>query len=77
MRVVPHPDAGTLDTVDCANRTEHASSTMHLGVRAPGQDCFCNVHTDPITYPGTPMAFDCRALPVGSTTWGAIKALYQ
>ena len=77
VRVVPHPDAETLEAIDCDNQPDYSASTLHLGVGAPGQDCFCNPHTDPTTYPGTPMLFDCQALPGSSTTWGAIKALYR
>lgn len=76
IRVVPHPEAETLDAMTCGYEPEIVSAT-HLEVRRGSGSCnYCISHMDRFYYPGTAEFFNCEALTVKSSTWGAIKALY-
>lgn len=75
--VEPHPDAETLDIVNCSNQAEIAT-TFHFEVGDPSGFCdLCVTDVPPIQYDGEPHLFDCQALPTSQSTWGAIKALYR
>ena len=75
--VKPHPDAETLDIVTCGNEMKRIE-TFPFEVVGPDGGCMmCHVHADGISYPGEPHMFGCQALPVATSTWGSIKALYR
>jgi hypothetical protein len=77
IRVVPHPDAETLDVVTCGDDAKMVY-TLLLEVSPPTHDCYnCTPHTDPTSYIGTPNMFGCEALSTSTSTWGAIKAMYR
>jgi hypothetical protein len=77
IRVVPHPDAETLDVIRCDNDLVQAR-TYVLEVTTATHNCnTCSPHMDGIEYPGTPELFGCQPLPTSAATWGAIKALYR
>ena len=78
FRIVPHPDAETLDVIACDNKPETAT-TLHFEVWSSiQQSCnWCSPHDPGINYPGTPELFSCQPLPTSHSTWGAIKAFYR
>lgn len=73
IKVVPHPDAQTVDSVDCAGipqvvGVQDASVGPGLG------SCGCPpVHV----FAGTPSYATCEPVATSPSTWGAIKALYR
>lgn len=73
LRVVPHPDAETVDVIDCYG-VPQVASVSDMFVVAPGQGCGCPISR---TIPGAAGFFDCTPLPIESKTWGGIKALYR
>jgi hypothetical protein len=75
--VKPHPDAETLDVVTCGNEPELVT-TFHFEVREDLFGCgSCNLHDPGISFGGDPQLFGCAPVPARSSTWGAIKAMYQ
>lgn len=75
--VKPHPDAETLDVVNCGNEPELVM-TFHFEVSEDVTGCFlCTTHDPGIQYDGDPHLFGCTPVPTRSSTWGAIKAMYQ
>lgn len=68
--IVPHPDAETVEVVDCSGLPA-AAFVREVTI---GGICAC---PSPRTFQGTPQSFDCQPLPVESKTWGAVKALYR
>ena len=77
IRVLPHPDAETLDFIDC-NNDARAMSTYPIWVMTDLGGCVgCIDHRPPPEYyPGAPEWFSCVPLKSQATTWGKIKALY-
>jgi hypothetical protein len=75
--VLPHPDAETLDWVNCGMEPQSMSAYPLYVAGATGFCDGCNQHMEPDWYPGTPVAFDCEPLPTEPSTWGRIKALYR
>lgn len=75
--VKPHPDAETLDIVTCGNEPQLVT-TAHFEVMEDMWGCgTCNIHDPGTSYDGDPQVFGCTPVPVRSSTWGAIKAMYQ
>jgi hypothetical protein len=73
IRIVPHPDAETVDAVRC-DAVPVGSFVQDLYVQAVPGDCGCPLlHT----FEGRPSALGCTPTPVQTTTWGGIKALYM
>lgn len=73
LDVVPHPDAQTVEVINCFGTPEVAfASDMYI--LKPGGICGC---PDPHTFTGSPQSFDCAPLRTENVTWGAIKALYR
>lgn len=72
MLVVPHPAAQTVDAVGC----DGIPMWLFAGdlVIERTTSCGCG---DAHSFPGTPELIDCNPVPVASSTWGAIKALYR
>ena len=74
IRIVPHPDAQTVEVEKC-NGSTVAAYAQGLGIDPPpgAIPCYC-----PTTrlFPGTPLPFGCT-VPVEDTTWGRVKALYR
>jgi hypothetical protein len=70
LSIVPHPDAETVDVIDC-NGSPSTAITRPLAV---GGICAC---PSPHEYPGTAQIFGCTPLPVRASTWGAVKSLYR
>jgi hypothetical protein len=72
IRLVPHPDAETVDAVRC----DLVPVGTYVGdlylIAAPG-GCGCPPEHG---FPGVPEFFGCGPTPTRETTWGAIKALY-
>jgi hypothetical protein len=70
--VVPHPAAQTVDAVGC----DGIPMWLFAGdlVIERTTSCGCG---DAHGFPGTPELFDCNPVPVATSTWGAIKALYR
>lgn len=73
LRVVPHPEAQTVDQIDCFGMPKPIPVQDLVIFRELG-DCLC---PDPRSVPGTPTMFDCTPLAVSTSTWGAVKALYR
>jgi hypothetical protein len=73
LRVVPHPDAETVEVITCDGKAE-SPSLEDLPIPPPNGSCGCG---DRYQLVGVPHIFDCAPLPVESKTWGAIKALYR
>ena len=73
LRIVPHPDAETVDVIDCYEIPQ-AASVLDMFVVAPGQGCGCPTSQ---TFPGAARFFDCLPLPIENKTWGGVKALYR
>ena len=72
--IVPHPLADTVDVLRC-DESPVVAFARDLYVIAPGgAPCGCPASH---LFPGEPHSFTCTPLPVASTTWGAVKALYQ
>ena len=72
QQIVAHPAAETVEIMNCGSQAERAL-VQALYVEGPGGACGCpSAHF--VT--GTAHAFGCDAVPVSSSTWGAIKALY-
>lgn len=71
--VVPHPDAHTIDMVDCEG-TPQAVYAGDIYVQEYQGECGC---PDLHAFEGTPRAFACNPLSIRSTTWSSIKALYR
>ena len=72
MLVVPHPGAQTVEAIKCDGvATRTFVEDMALMHNMSGCGC-------PPThgFQGTAQVFTCQPVPVASTTWGAIKALY-
>jgi hypothetical protein len=71
--VVPHPSAQTVEAIRC----DMVPVQTFVGdlVIETGGGCGCG--KDPHTFPGTPQSFDCDPVPVATSTWGGIKALYR
>lgn len=71
MLVVPHPGAQTVEAIKCngvATRTYVEDLYIE---RSSGCGC-----PDTHGFPGIAQLFSCEPVPVASTSWGAIKALY-
>ncbi len=73
LRVVPHPDAETVEVIEC-DGTPFFSYVKPLSIPPAGASCGCGSQYYIL---GVPHPFDCAPLPVESKTWGAIKALYR
>jgi hypothetical protein len=73
LRIVPHPDASTVDVINCYGVPEVAA-VGDLRILTPGGACGCG---ETHTFEGTPAAFSCTPLPVEETTWGRVKAFYR
>ena len=72
IRIVPHPDAETVDAIRCDN-IPIKSFVQDLYVQAVAGDCGCPLlHS----FVGGALPFGCTPTPVQTTTWGGIKALY-
>jgi hypothetical protein len=71
MLVVPHPDAQSVEAIKCTG-TPTRAFVQDMFVRSTGP-CGC---PDPHGFPGQAQLFGCKPIPVATTTWGAIKALY-
>ena len=74
VRIVPHPDAQTVEVRRC-NGSTVAAYAQNLAIRPPGAfPCQCpSAHL----FPGAPFPFDCMPVSVENTTWGSVKALYR
>lgn len=69
LHVAPHPDAETVETMDCGGAS----------VRTFAEDLYNLVGCgcpDARVIAGASQTFDCTPVPVFARTWGAIKALY-
>ncbi len=73
LRVVPHPDAQTVEEIDCFGIPKSIPVQDLVIFRELG-DCLC---PDPRSVPGAPAMFGCTPVAVATSTWGAIKALYR
>jgi len=73
LRVLPHPDAETIEVINCLGTPEGARA-QDMFVVAPNGACGCPTQT---AFPGMPKTFTCTPVPVQSKTWGAVKALYR
>jgi hypothetical protein len=73
IQVVPHSEALTIETIDCFGVAASAFS-QDLYIVAPGESCGCPT---PRSYSGTPQLFSCNPVPVETSTWGFVKALYR
>ncbi len=73
LRVVPHPDAQTVEQIDCFGIPKSIPVQDLVIFRELG-DCLC---PDARNVPGTPAMFDCTPVAIATSTWGAIKALYR
>jgi hypothetical protein len=73
IRVVPHPDAETVEAMRC-DGTALRAYVSDLVIRTPGGSCGC---AGGHVFPGTPRLIDCSPSPLEPTTWGRIKALYR
>lgn len=72
MLVVPHPAAQTVDAIRCDGVAVRTFVRDLFIARASGCGC-----PEAHSFPGTPELFDCNPVPVATSTWGAIKALYR
>ncbi|HEX5132181.1 MAG TPA: hypothetical protein VFX92_06830 [Candidatus Krumholzibacteria bacterium] len=73
--IVPHPDAETVEEMDCDFLPQQVAAWDFTLYAVPeGGDC-------PLSWPhtidGTPKAFGCSPVAAEETTWGRIKALYR
>ena len=73
LRVAAHPDAETVEVVNCYGVPEVAWA-QDMYVLTPGGICGC---PDPHRSAGSPGAFACEPVLVEKHTWGAVKALYR
>jgi hypothetical protein len=73
LRVVPHPNAQTVEQIDCFGVPKSIPVQDLVIFRELG-DCLC---PDARSVPGTPTMFNCSTVATAATTWGAIKALYR
>jgi hypothetical protein len=73
LRIVPHPNAQTVEQIDCLGFPKSIPVQDLVIFRELG-DCLC---PDARSVPGTPTMFDCSPVAIAATTWGAIKALYR
>lgn len=73
LRVVPHPDAETVEVIAC-DGTAESPVLRDLPIPPPNESCGCGSQYQLV---GVPHIFDCTPLPVENKTWGAIKALYR
>jgi len=71
LRVEPHPDAAVVESIRC-DGVPVVNAVQDMSITYPSDSCGCF----PRGTPGTPETFTCTPVPVESTTWGAIKALY-
>lgn len=72
--VVPHPAAQTVEAIRC-NGAPVRTLVEDLWVTGLSGACG-GCPTTPHSFPGAAQAFDCTPVPVATTTWGAVKALY-
>jgi len=72
MLVVPHPSAQTVEAIKC-NGVATRTYVEELVIEH-NSGCGC---PDTHGFLGTAQVFGCQPVPVASTTWGAIKALYR
>jgi hypothetical protein len=72
MFVVPHPSAQTVEAIRC----DSVPVRTYVGdlFVVSGGGCGC---PEAHSFQGTPQLFDCRPVPVATSTWGGIKALYR
>jgi hypothetical protein len=73
ISVVPHPGAEVIGSINCYGDPEPVSSDG-IYVVAPGDACGCPSSQ---TFLGTPTVFGCSPVPVETSTWGHVKALYR
>lgn len=73
IRVVPHPLAQTVEAIACEGNPVRAS-IRDLAIYPVNGGCGCPPAE---SYPGSPQVFSCVPVPVASSTWGAIKAMYR
>lgn len=74
IRIVPYPGAETVEAIDCEG-TPIAVTVEDQYVLGEALACFgC---PNPYVFPGTPRGFSCQPLPVETSTWGRVKALYR
>jgi len=72
LSLVPHPDAETVEVLDCDGLPQ---SAWLIDISVPiSTPCGCPA---PHILPGAPKTFNCAPLAVEASTWGAIKALYR
>lgn len=72
LEIVPHPDAETVEAMNCNFEPVTASvRNFRLNV---GSGCGC---PDTHSFSGAPGTFACSPVAVEETTWGKIKALYR
>jgi hypothetical protein len=74
VRIVPHPNAQTIEVQKCNGSTVAAYGKPLEIVPHGTIPCLCPT---PHLFPGTPMPFDCMTVAAESTTWGRVKALYR
>lgn len=74
LRVVPHPEAETVEVATCDGATVAAYSIDMIIIPPSTPPCPCPAVR---LYPGTPMPFDCSTVATENTTWGRVKALYR
>lgn len=74
FRVVPHPDAEAIEVIDCGGTPKSAwGGVIFVNPSVVCNDCPGTVNM----FPGTAKYFSCEPLRVETSSWGAIKALYQ
>ncbi len=72
--VVPHPSSQTVEVLAC-DETPVVAFAQDLYLIAPGGGpCGCPASH---VFAGSPQHFTCSPVPVASSTWGAVKAMYR
>ncbi len=74
IRIVPHPSAETVEAIRCNNEPV-GTYVDDLYVAEPVN--VCPGCPPAHVFLGSPQTFSCEPVPVRSTTWGSIKALYS
>jgi hypothetical protein len=76
LRLAPHPDAETVEVMDC-NATPVTAWCADLQLLTYPPVAFPCPCTDYHKFPGNPHQFDCKPVSVENSTWGRVKALYK
>jgi hypothetical protein len=74
LRVVPHPAAEVVETMDCNGTPQNVwGGVLLINPSVLCADC----EGTATRFPGTPESFSCAPLAAQASTWGTIKALYR